>query len=182
MDRGELKTALRAGMKQRWSEWKSLGGPVSEAEIARRIGDALEALPSFRSAPAVLLYASVPGEVPTWDWIGKWRREKRIVLPKVEGDDLVLKEYVPELMARGRFGIMEPSGDAPCVDTAEIGLAVVPGVAFDSEGRRLGHGCGYYDRLLRNLACPKVGVAFPFRMVEEVPVDDGDVNMDMVIW
>jgi len=169
-------------MKARYSEFRSLGGPVSEAQTALEIGKKLEALPGFRTASTVLLYASVPGEVPTQEWIGKWKEAKRIVLPRVVGDSLELREYVPGLLQEGKFGIEEPAPSAPQVDPGEIDFAVIPGVAFDREGRRLGHGCGYYDRVLSRLSCLKVGVALPFRIVEKVPADEMDVKMDMVIW
>lgn len=182
MDVNSEKLELRAEMKRRYAEWKSLGGPDSAAITARRIGGAIEALPSFQSAKTILLYSSMPGEVPTFEWLEKWRATRKIALPRVNGDVLELREYKPDDVVNGRFGIIEPSPDAPYVNADVVDLAVIPGVAFDSGGCRLGHGCGYYDRLLPALRCTKIGVAFPFRIVGRVPVGDSDVRMDNVIW
>lgn len=169
-------------MKRREAEWKSLEGPESDAEVASRIGGTLEALPLFAAARTVLLYSSLYGEVPTGEWIRKWSASKRIVLPKVKGDILELREYSPSSIVSGYLGIVEPSDEAPLVGASEIDLAIVPGVAFDSAGGRLGHGRGFYDRLLPQLKCCKIGVALPFRIVGKVPSEERDVKMDLVLW
>ena len=109
---------------------------------------ALEAHPAFRAATTVLLYHSLKDEVDTHEFIRKWSREKRILLPVVVGDDLELRLYTgPEDLKPGAYGIEEPTGEL-FTDYADIDFIVVPGVAFDRNGNRLGRGKGYYDRLL----------------------------------
>lgn len=84
-------------------------------------------------------------------------------------------------MTRGAFGIMEPSGEL-FTDYSRITLAVVPGMAFDSHGHRLGRGKGYYDRFLPLLPqAYKIGVCFPFQLVDDVPIEPTDVVMDEVV-
>ena len=84
-------------------------------------------------------------------------------------------------MAEGPFHILEPQG-APFTDSDAIDIVLVPGMAFDAAGHRLGRGRGYYDRLLAaHPAWHKVGVCFPFQRVAEVPIDAHDVSMDEII-
>lgn len=120
-------------------------------------------------------------EVQTHSFIEKWSRTKRIVLPVVVGDVLELRLYTDANdLAIGPYGIAEPIGE-PFTDYAAIQLVVVPGVAFDAEGHRLGRGKGYYDKLLPLIAAPKIGICFPFQLIEEVPAEPFDICMDAVI-
>lgn len=143
---------------------------------------ALEAHPAFRAASTVLLYHSLKDEVDTHEFIRKWSRKKRILLPVVVGDDLELRIYTgPEDMTIGAYGIEEPIGEL-FTDYAAIDFIAVPGVAFDRSGNRLGRGKGYYDRLLPRIpSAYKAGICFPFQLVEEVPAEAFDIRMDEVI-
>lgn len=143
---------------------------------------ALEAHPAFRAANTVLLYYSLPDEVDTHDFIGKWSTKKRILLPVVAGNDLELRVYTnPADLAVGAYGIGEPTG-ALFTDYAAIDFIAVPGVAFDRNGNRLGRGKGYYDRLLPRIpAAYKAGICFPFQIVEEIPAEPFDIRMDEII-
>ena len=81
----------------------------------------------------------------------------------------------------GAFDIMEPVGQ-PVTDYGHIDLAVVPGMAFDAQGHRLGRGKGYYDRLLPRLGhCYKIGMCFDFQKVPSVPTEPTDIAMDEVL-
>lgn len=143
--------------------------------------EALEAFPPFRQSDTVLLYYSLPDEVCTHDFIRRWCRSKQLLLPVVVGDELELRRYTgPDDMAIGAYGIAEPTGEAFTAWSA-IDLAVVPGVAFDARGHRLGRGKGYYDRLLPHLRALKVGICYPYQLLEEVPAEPFDVLMDAVI-
>lgn len=129
-----------------------------------------------------MLYHSLPDEVCTHAFVKHWCQHKRVLLPVVTGDDLELRLYTPgSSLAVGAFGIEEPQGPV-FTNYSEIDLAVVPGVAFDAKGNRLGRGRGYYDRLLPRLvhAC-KIGICFPFQLVDEVPAEPFDIAMDEVI-
>lgn len=143
---------------------------------------ALEAHPAFRAATTVLLYHSLKDEVDTHEFIRKWSREKRILLPVVVGDDLELRLYTgPEDLKPGAYGIEEPTGEL-FTDYADIDFIVVPGVTFDRNGNRLGRGKGYYDRLLPRIpSAHKAGICFPFQLVEEVPAEPFDIRMDEII-
>lgn len=156
---------------------KSSASPQSAEILA-----ALEAHPAFRAASTVLLYHSLKDEVDTHEFIRKWSRKKRILLPVVVGDDLELRIYTgPKDMAIGAYGIDEPTGEL-FTDYAAIDFIAVPGVAFDRSGNRLGRGKGYYDRLLPRIpSAYKAGICFPFQLVEEVPAEAFDIRMDKVI-
>ena len=143
----------------------------------------LEQHPCFVQARTVLLYHSLPDEVFTHAFIDRWCVEKEIVLPTVVGDDLELHLYTgPECLSLGNYGILEPSGEL-FTDFDRITLAVIPGMAFDLQGNRLGRGKGYYDRLLPRLShAYKLGLCFPFQILdEEIPHEPHDCRVDTVL-
>ena len=152
----------------------------------------VEALPEFQRARTVLLYWSMEDEVQTHFFVDKWYRDKVLLLPCVDGDNLRLRQYTgPECMVAGeQFGIGEPAsrdrmgaaGSEEFTDLGSIEMIVVPGVAFDHEGNRMGRGRGFYDRLLKSTPnALKVGVAFDFQIMESIPTEPFDVKMDRVI-
>ena len=141
----------------------------------------VESLPQFMAARTVLAYWAMPSEVPTEDFIGRWAGVKRIVLPLVTGDRLVLKEYCGKAgLVAGYKGVMEPSETAVTVAPDEIDFAIIPGVAFDRGLHRMGRGKGFYDRLLPSVGCIKVGVGFDCQLFDEIPTDPWDVPLDLV--
>ncbi len=157
---------------------------------SRAIGERLRALPAYRAARTVAWYAGVASEVATVPLIELALSEgQRVAVPYVAGDRLGLTriERVSELVP-APFGLLEPPqalrDDADRrVAASEVDLFVVPGVAFDRSGGRLGHGRGYYDRLLA-LASPAaqfVAVAFECQVVERVPMGATDVPMHALI-
>lgn len=146
--------------------------------IFRRI----EQLVKFKTSQTVMVYWSMPDEVYTHDFILKWHKEKVIILPVVNGDDLELRIFTGvENMTTGQsFGISEPIGEK--FDKPEdIDLIIVPGIAFDSSNNRMGRGKAYYDKLLKKSNAYKVGICFNFQLIDSVPVDEHDVKMDLVI-
>ena len=143
---------------------------------------ALEKHPLFKSAKLILLYQSLPDEVDTHAFLARWQEKKQLLLPVVVGDELELRRFSsPNDLQIGAYNIQEPVGE--CFnDFNKIELAIVPGMAFDKQGHRLGRGKGYYDRLLPKLTnAYKLGVCFPYQYVEEVPTDEHDIWMDEVL-
>ena len=140
---------------------------------------------SFPLPPSTLLtYWPLPDEVDIRPLIDQLVAEgKTVVLPKVTGDETMeLRRYTSrDDLQEGAFHILEPVGE-PFTDYDQIDVALVPGMAFDAAGHRLGRGKGYYDRFLA--AHPhlyKIGVCFPFQRVAEVPSEAHDIIMDEVI-
>lgn len=157
------------------------GLSTTHQSLSAEILATLEAHPAFRAAHIILLYYSLKDEVDTHDFVWKWSREKLILLPVVVGNELELRVYTgPQDLTIGAYGIEEPIGEL-FTDYAAIEFAVIPGVAFDAAGNRLGRGKGYYDRLLPHLQAFKAGICFPFQLVEEVPAEPFDIRMDAVI-
>lgn len=144
--------------------------------------NALEAHPAFRAAHTILLYHSLKDEVCTHSLIRKWSGKKEILLPVVAGEELELRRYTgPQDLATGSYGILEPTGER-FTSYTDIDLIVVPGVAFDRHGHRLGRGKGYYDRLLPLLPdAYKLGICFPYQLLDAVPAEPLDIPMDEVL-
>lgn len=147
---------------------------------ASKVFSRLEDLNIFQSAKNILIYYSLPDELPTVQIIEQWCDKKKLYLPRVAGDDLEILPYHRECLNVGSYDIEEPTG-ADIVSIDVIDLVIVPAVAFDRRGYRLGRGKGYYDRLLSCAKVIKVGVGYDFQLMESVPVESHDVPMDIVI-
>lgn len=156
---------------------------TSTTLLSDEILSRVEKHPVFQKAQTVLLYYSLPDEVHTHDFIQKWYNRKRILLPVVVKDTLELYTYTgPDKMTIGAYGIEEPT-EGKFNNLKDIDLAIIPGVAFDRRGNRLGRGKGYYDRLLPFLVGTyKLGICFPYQLLESVPTEDFDIRMNEVIY
>ena len=173
-------------------ELKRAVSPEEKLRRSNAIMAQVEQLPAFQKATVVLLYWSMADEVQTHDFVNRWYQDKVLLLPCVDGDNLRLRQYTgPECMVAGeQFGIGEPAsrdrmgaaGSDEWTDLDSIKLIIVPGVAFDHQGNRMGRGRGFYDRLLKSTPMAfKVGVAYNFQLLDTIPVEDHDVKMDYVI-
>ncbi len=138
--------------------------------------------PRIINAQTILLYHALPDEVSTLSLLNTWQ-DKTLLLPRViDNEQMEVRRYTrPEDLQQGAFGIMEPCGEL-FTDYVSIDVAIIPGMAFDAKGHRLGRGKGYYDRFLSLApAIYKIGICFPFQLVDNVPVNENDVWMDEVI-
>ncbi len=138
----------------------------------------------FRDARCLALYSAIHNEVSTDEIVEQvLGSEKTLVFPRVRGEDLefVLIESTADLVP-GAFGVKEPKG-CNLVPVEKIDLVVVPGVAFDQRGHRLGYGRGYYDRALARCRrqCMKVGFAYDSQLVEELPAAHYDETLSVLI-
>lgn len=175
----ERKKELRKWIAQRKAAYLS---DSTLKSLSKDILETLENHPAFRASNIILLYHSLKDEVYTHTFIEKWSREKHILLPVVQGDELELRSYRSlDDLAIGAYGILEPIG-TPFHDYTKIDLVIVPGVAFDTSGSRLGRGKGYYDKLLPKLAAHKIGICFPFQLVDEIPTEEFDIQMNEIIY
>lgn len=140
--------------------------------------------PRVKAAKVVMLYNALPDEVDTRRLIDVLRDEgKTVLLPVVlDGQHMEVRPYKgADAMHSGAFHIREPEGEA-FTQLRHIDVAIVPGMAFDPAGHRLGRGRGYYDRFLPHIPqAYKIGVCFNFQLVDQVPVDTTDVKMDEVV-
>ena len=172
MEKKELRAQIKALKKQHTKE--------QLMEQSEKILAKLEQHPDFIKAERIMLYNALPDEVQTLDFLEKWHLQKTIILPTVVGDDIIPVEYAQETtFAVGDFNILEPQNEPY---TGDFDLMVVPGVAFDRKGNRIGRGKGYYDRFLsQHLEVKRIGICFDFQLVEEVPAEPFDIRMDEVI-
>ena len=104
----------------------------------------------------------------------------RWTVPRIQGRDLVIHPYDPTRLARHRFGMLEPTADLPVVDQVTVNVILVPGVAFDRCGGRLGLGGGYYDRFLPATPALRVGVAYAECLADTLPCNESDERMDWI--
>lgn len=174
------KKALRAFIRRQTAELTEEESLRLSSSVMAR----LERHPKFREARTVLCYHSLPDEVCTHALIDRYAETKTILLPVVEGEELKLRVYGgPASLRHGAFGIAEPAGQ-DFTSLPDIDLIIVPGLAFDACGHRLGRGKGYYDRLLAKpglQAAYRLAVCFPFQFVREVPVETHDLAVDEVL-
>ncbi|HBC20841.1 MAG TPA: 5-formyltetrahydrofolate cyclo-ligase [Porphyromonadaceae bacterium] len=162
---------------------KALRTMLSEEEknsAAEEVFEQLEKTAAFLLADKILMYHSLPDELQTIAFLRKWGERKKFFLPRVNGVNLDILPYDQTRLELGSFQIEEPTGD-DLTDPAEIELIIVPAVAFDRNGNRLGRGKGFYDRLLQTTRATKIGVGYDFQLIEEIPAEPHDVPMDMVI-
>lgn len=179
MDIQEKKQQLRKEI----AALKKLYTPQELDNLSIRALELLEQTALFRQSACFAFYHAIPGEVQTKDFIEKWYREKKILLPLIVGNDLKLLHYQgKDSLQTGQFGILEPCPSCcPEVTEKEIDCIIVPGIAFDRRHNRMGRGKGYYDRLLNTVAAPKIGLCFHFQLRDEVPVDTFDQPMDYIV-
>jgi 5-formyltetrahydrofolate cyclo-ligase len=179
MDTNELKRQIRKAIKAH----KLTLNPELARQKSAFVFAEIESMDTFQQAKTILTFWSLPDEIDTHEFVIKWAAFKRMVLPVVVGDELELRLFngVENMQQCNSFGIMEPQ-TGQLIKPEEIDFAIIPGVAFDPKGNRLGRGKGYYDRtipLLRNAV--KVGIAYEFQLIGSVPVSEHDVPVDLVI-
>lgn len=163
---------------------RRLLNPEWIGEASRRITDALQSLEPFQSAHSIALYKAISGEVDLESLFPVcWETRKSTCIPVFNKqlrcyEMASINETTP--FKTGNYGIQEPVSPA-LVPTANIDLIVVPGVAFDPSGNRLGRGGGYYDRLLDGYSGITVAVAFDFQVIPEIPCDAHDIPVDYLV-
>lgn len=156
-------------------QWKT----KSDSGIRER----LFRLKEFKKAKVIFLYVSKADEVDTIKILERLIKLKKIiVVPRVEGKHIRLHTIEHfEHLTKGNFGIFEPKKHRPKINPKHIDIALVPGIAFDKTGSRIGYGHGYFDRLLKKMTCPKIGLAYDFQMVAKIETHVYDVPVDDVV-
>jgi 5-formyltetrahydrofolate cyclo-ligase len=160
--------------------------PADIAQHSKVIAAYVCALPVFRVSHTIMVYMALPQEVQTMPIITQARQlRKRVTVPAMRGQDLiaVALSETPMQLQRGRFGILEPCGPLCVIHPEEIGCIIVPGIAFDTRGGRVGFGKGYYDRFLKQLPATtyRCGLAFGMQIVPCVPQAPHDICMHGIV-
>jgi 5-formyltetrahydrofolate cyclo-ligase len=161
--------------------------PRAELEtMSRNICRRFTHLPVVKDCSAVMIFLSFGSEINTdylIEWL--WQQKKKVLVPLCKPEtremDIISITTFADLEP-GYFGIREPKrGLLPPVAREAIDLVVVPAVAFDRRGYRVGYGGGYYDRFLVGMDVPRIGLAFSCQIVAEVPVDEYDLAVQGIV-
>ena len=159
---------------------------VERRAAAHELSLVLLSLNELAGARAILAYAALPNELDPAPAI--WRLRKRgvrIAYPRIEAPGVLGMHFVDHEMelVPGPFGLAQPSEHAPHVSHALIDAVIIPGVAFDEQGTRLGYGGGYYDRLLPMMRpeCMRIGIAFDEQVLSHIPTEEHDACVDVLV-
>jgi 5-formyltetrahydrofolate cyclo-ligase len=141
---------------------------------------------AWKGARSVLLFAPLPGELDLWPLLPEaLAAGKRVALPRFDPSSKTYSAHFvehPETEVRvGYFGIREPGAQCPRLSSDGVELILVPGLAFDLHGGRLGRGKGYYDQLLAATKGKRCGVGFDEQIASEIPVEPHDARMDCLL-
>ena len=175
MTKDEIRSVMRAKRRALSAETAA----KNSAEISKR----LFALPEFRRSETVMVYMSAFKEPSTDAILDRVLSEKRAVVPVCDTEKhTIIPSYINSKndLASGAYGIREPKNIMKA-DIDDIDLALVPGLAFDLHGARIGFGEGYYDRFLSEFRGVKLGICHDFQLLSEIPSLDHDSAMDIII-
>jgi 5-formyltetrahydrofolate cyclo-ligase len=176
------KNRLREQMRARRRQLD----PLRKAAVSQAIVSRLEALPVFQQAQVIHTYVAWRHEVDNHELIRRLLQAgRRVAVPKVEPATHQLRHYFIagfSELKKGAFDILEPPAEQNRLAAPEqFGLVLVPGLAFDRTGNRLGMGEGYYDRFLAQVRAPKIALAFDFQIVAQIPAEPHDQRVDVIV-
>lgn len=176
MNKQELRQAIRARKRA-----------MTEEDILRRseiLAEKFARSNAYRAAKTIYGYLPYNQEVRTVPMLRRALEEgKRVAVPKVYGGDMKFI-YLDDLsqVAKGYAGIPEPVADGP-VAQDETALVLMPGLAFDRAGHRIGYGGGFYDKFLaREPHHPTVALCYDFQVMDRLETEEFDIPVDLVIW
>lgn len=176
MDKKELRSRIRAQKRA-----------MTEAEIAaksEKLGQLFADSPLYQQAKTIYGYLPYNQEVRTIPMLERALKEgKRVAVPKVVGEEMIFI-YMDDLSAveKGYAGIPEPVADGPAADDPHA-LVLMPGLAFDPLGHRIGYGGGFYDKFLAaEPDHPTLALCYDFQMLEHLETEEFDIPVDCVLW
>lgn len=174
------KTALRRYIRE---QKRAMTAQLIE-EKSRRLGELFANSEAYRNAETIYGYLPYNQEVRTVPMLQRALTDgKRVAVPKVYGEEMRFI-YLTDLtrVAKGYAGIPEPVADGPVAEDPGA-LVLMPGLAFDSAGHRIGYGGGFYDKFLaREPNHPTIALCYDFQMVPELETEPFDISVDTVLW
>ena len=176
MDKKELRKAIR--------QKKKAMTPEEIEERSRKLGQLFRASQAYQDARSIYFYLPYNQEVRTVPMIlAALEDGKKVAVPKVYGDEMKFISISSlDGIAEGYMGIPEPVADGP-VAHDEKALILMPGLAFDGEGHRIGYGGGFYDKFLsREPEHPTVALCYEFQMLPHVETESFDIPVDLVLF
>ena len=173
-----MKAELRKKILQ---EMKSLSQEQKQA-MDQVLTERFLQHPFYQEAKNIATYLSFPQEFQTQELIEQARKDgKKVLIPKTYPKGrMEFVVYNPQQLAKTSFGLLEPQGDLEVVEPSQIDLIHVPGLAFTTEGYRIGYGGGYYDRYLENFAGHSLSTIYPCQ-VQEFKSEDHDIPVQEVL-
>ena len=173
-----MKSELR---KQVLHEMKALSQEQKQA-LDQALTERLLQHPFYQEAKIIASYLSFPHEFQTQELIEQALKDgKKVLIPKTYPKGrMEFVVYDPKQLAKTSFGLLEPQGDLEVVEPSQIDLIHVPGLAFTTEGYRIGYGGGYYDRYLENFAGHSLSTIYPCQ-VQEFNSEDHDIPVQEVL-
>jgi len=189
MDRNKSIADEKAGLRAAATARRQLIPEQSRIAMSRAVAGYIAGMPEIVKARMIHLYLSIPGqpEVSTSALVDALASmKKKLSVPVIREGELVSAAFQKgEAVLPARFGQPEPVTFSP-VDESQLDVVLMPLLAFDSRGHRIGYGKGFYDRFLHRLSQKgirplRIGVAFLIQMVDEVPVDILDEHLDGVV-
>lgn len=179
MNELELKAALREMVRAQLEKISPAVRAVESAAICERLQ---AQIPSART---ILFFAPLADELDVWPMLElSLALGTNCALPFFDAEKKkygarILKNLAVDIVA-GKFGVREPSAACEEISLNQFDLVLVPGVAFDLEGNRLGRGHGFYDRILEGVSGIKCGVAYDFQLLEKIPREPHDVKVNFI--
>lgn len=173
----------KAALRQQFTQLRrQLGDEVCHS-VGRQVADLLVQLPEYAGSRHIALYAACHSEVELRDFFDRCIQDgKACYFPRVTGDDLSFHQAAAwSELSLGAYGILAPLAQAPVLDPGRCELIIVPGVAFDRHGVRLGRGKGFYDRYLPKVGGRRVGVGFDCCVVETLPHEPHDARIHVLV-
>lgn len=150
---------------------------------SRKIAEYIYSTEDFKKSKVFALYSPIKNEVETEMIFQQAKMAGKLILyPRIDKNSLLFS-VVNDLreLVSGKFGLLEPPSTARTLPSEEIDAFIVPGVAFDTRGYRLGYGYGYYDSTLRNVRGVVIGLAYRFQVVNSIFPDDKDIRVQKII-
>jgi 5-formyltetrahydrofolate cyclo-ligase len=180
-----LRYAVKCRLREQMGKMREALSEETRKARSKAICERVIQTPHFKRARAVVGYAALGNEADPADILdAAYRGGKSLGLPRADKgrDHLSLHRWAPgERLEKGGLGVREPLASAPLIEPSEVDLIIVPALAIDPHGQRVGRGGGYYDRLLP--AFPKafaIGIIYDFQLIVEAPVTAGDMPVAAV--
>ena len=178
-DIAEKKHQLRRSCRQIRKEL----GEETRQEASLSICSWIASWPVFQTSSVILAYMPITGEVDLTPLLER-QPQTHWILPRITPEDnhrMVFHPYEPSRLNHHPFGMAEPASDLPIIQPSEVQLALVPGLAFDRLGRRLGYGGGYFDRFLRDFTGVSLGVIFQALLLDHLPCEEHDMPVKWIV-